>query len=271
MLTALTANNAKGIVATIPDVTGIPFFTTVGPQIKASLAAKGVPGMVALTGKGAARIQLARQGIKSPVTTRNTQGAPVDQPGGTLLFTLTAAPYAPLIGTATGKYWRELARTTNPGNPTLASAQLAQFMIGFQLDTTQLFGVSAGNPWPSALLLDNAEQAEVQAFTSTFNNHIKSQAAAKNLAVFDAFEYFNSIQPTYVNDQLLPKLSLNGVAYSPAFISGNLFSLDGVHPTPRGYAFIANEMIKAINKKYNTSIPTVDVTRYRAVLIPNGN
>jgi hypothetical protein len=58
------------------------------------------------------------------------------------------------------------------------------------------------------------------------------------------------------------------VAYSPAFITGNLFSLDGVHPTPRGYAIIANEMIKAINGKYQARIPTVDVTQYRAVLFP---
>ncbi|MDX5437011.1 MAG: SGNH/GDSL hydrolase family protein, partial [Pontibacter sp.] len=60
----------------------------------------------------------------------------------------------------------------------------------------------------------------------------------------------------------------DGVAYSPAFITGNLFSLDGVHPTPRGYAIIANEVIKAINSKYNSSVPQTDITQYRAVLLP---
>ena len=43
------------------------------------------------------------------------------------------------------------------------------------------------------------------------------------------------------------------------FASGNLFSLDGVHPTPRGYAVVANEFIRVINayltRHYSHSSP----------------
>lgn len=243
IINALTANGAKGIVATIPDVTGIPFFTTVGPTIKSLLNTAGVPGMVALTRKGSTRIPFTTSQIK-------------DATGGTILFPLTSSAYLPLLGQRTGKYWRDLARQAAPGNPTLA---LSNILVNHQVDTTQMFGVSLGNPWPSALLLDPAEQKDVNDATLSFNAVLKAKAEEKGLAIFDAYTYFNSIQGGF---------SQNGVAYSPAFITGNLFSLDGVHLTPRGYAIVANEMIKAINAKYNSRIPTVDITLYRAILFP---
>jgi lysophospholipase L1-like esterase len=248
LVNTLTANNTKGIAATIPDVTGIPFFNTVGPQVKALLTARSVPGMVALTKNTRNRVIIPTPQIK-------------DAAGGAVLFTLTSAAYAPLIGQPTGKYWRDLAKSQNPANWQL---QLAGYLLNFAIDSTQAFGVSSGNPMPSALLLDEVEINEVRTATNNFNTVIRNQAQAKNLALFDAHAFFNSIQ--LQNGQ--PTLNMNGVAYSPAFITGNLFSLDGVHPTPRGYAIIANEMIKAINGKYQARIPTVDVTQYRAVLFP---
>lgn len=242
MVNALSANNTEGIVATIPDVRAVPFFTTVGPTFKASLPA-AVPAVVVLTKNTPTRKVVPKSDIK-------------DANGGTTLFTLTAAPYLPLVGTATGKYWRDLARSQSPSNPNVA---LVQYLTAFQIDTTKMFGLSGENPFPSALVLDADEQAEIATATTAFNNIIKAQAASKNLAVFDAYAFFNGIQSGFM---------LNGVAYSPAFITGNLFSLDGVHPTQRGYAIIANEMIRAINAKYGSTIPTVDVTQFRAVLIP---
>ena len=35
--------------------------------------------------------------------------------------------------------------------------------------------------------------------------------------------------------------------------TGGAFSLDGVHPTARGYAFIANEFMKAIDVTYGSN------------------
>lgn len=243
MMDVLTRNEAKGLVMTIPDVTSIPFFTTVGPTVKATLQANNVPGMVALTGSGNTRIQFLTTDIQSGKA-------------GSVLFTLTSSAYAGLIGRPTGKYWRDLAKQTNPSNPTL---QLAGLLLNYGIDTTQAFGVSGGNPWPSALLLDAAEQGNVQTSTTTFNNIIKTEAQQHNVAVFDVNAYFNSIKNGFRIDE---------VNYSPAFITGNLFSLDGVHPNSRGYAILANEMIREINKKYNAQVPTVNVTNYRTVVFP---
>ena len=246
VLNALTSNGAKGLVATIPEVNAVPFFNTVGPTVKQVLVASSAPGMIAMTGD-----QNSKARILIPTTT--IKGAD----GGTVLFPLTAAPYAPLINQRTGKFWRDAYKQLNPGGPAIG---LSLLLANYQIDTTKTFGTSTENPWPSLLLLDNTELALIKTNTDFFNSHIKVEAAARGLAVFDSNIYFNSIQGGFTK---------HIVTYSPVFISGNLFSLDGVHPTPRGYAFVASEMIKAINSQYGSTLPTVDETQYRDVLFPN--
>jgi len=78
--------------------------------------------------------------------------------------------------------------------------------------------------------------------------------------VFDAY--------TFLNDIKQHGLVVDGVALSSAYISGGIFSLDGVHLTPRGYAIVANEFIKAINGKYGSSIPLTNVSDYNGVKFP---
>ena len=252
-LTALVASGAKGVVCTVPDVTGIPFFTTVGPIAKARLTAANSAGFVAITGAGNTR---------KPIATADIRGA---DGVGRQLFTLTASPYLGLLGVVTTKYWRDLAvsQVRNPAtggfNRTDYSIVLGGLYAGLQIDTTQAFG-SAGNPFPSTLLLDDLEQVSVAAATNSFNSTLIAAANARNLAVFDANTFFRSVATG--------GFTTNTVGNSAAFVSGNLFSLDGVHPTPRGYAVIANEMIKAINATYGAAVPRVDATSYRGVRFP---
>jgi lysophospholipase L1-like esterase len=96
--------------------------------------------------------------------------------------------------------------------------------------------------------------------TTELNTIITNTATSKGLAVFDANKFFDGV----VRNSLVS----NGVTNTAAFVAGNLFSLDGVHPTPRGYAVIANEMIKSINAYYGASVPSVDVNNYRGVRFP---
>lgn len=245
LVVTLTSNGAKGVLATLPDVTLVPFFTTVGPTLKATLGANKIPGVVALTGSGNARLPIPATAIK-------------DANGGSVLFTLTSSPYLPLLGQPTGKYWRDLAKTNG--------APLAAIMGIYGIsDTTKMFGLSIENPLPSSFLLDDSELASVKTATDGFNQIIKDAAGRHNLALFDVNPFFISIQP--VNGQA--QLVIDAVNYTPGFISGNIFSLDGVHLTPRGYAIVANEFIRRINTTYNAKIPTVNVNAYNAVLFPN--
>lgn len=243
VLDALTAGGAKGVVATIPDVTGIPFFTTVGPTFKATLVKNSVPGIVAFTG---AAPGAATSGNRKQIATTDIR----DGSGGRQLFTLTSSPFLGLLGRPTGAPWRAL----------VPRASLAAYLAGYAIDTTAAFGASAGNPFPSAYILDDAEQVLVANATTSFNSALTTAANSRNLAVFDANSFFRNVAAYgYATD---------AANNSAAYLSGNLFSLDGVHPTPKGYAVIANEMLRVINAKYGSTFQAVNANGYRGVVFP---
>jgi lysophospholipase L1-like esterase len=249
VVNALTANGAKGLVSTIPDVTNIPFFTTVGPGFRATLPVGTTVYATtgpAFTGAPLTRITIARDDIR-------------DATGGKQLFTLTASPYVALFGrTNNGKAWRDVYNQAKASLP--PTVNLAVFLAASGIDTTKAFGATPQNPIPSTLVLDDAEQALVRTATNAFNAAIVAKANEKGLAIFDSNAFFSQIAAN--------GFAINGTNNSAGFISGNLFSLDGVHPTPRGYAVIANEMIRAINAKYGSTLQSVDPNAYRAVIFP---
>jgi len=138
---------------------------------------------------------------------------------------------------------------------TLSSANVIGVPNAAQLP----YGLHPGNPIESKWVLDTDEAATVTDFTNAYNATIKSVAAAKGLAVMDAYALLREYGAGKV---------VNGANLNAAFITGNLFSLDGIHLTPLGYSIIANAFIKSINSTYNSSIPIVDVTKYRGVKFP---
>ena len=248
VLDALTAGGAKGLVTTIPDVIGIPFFTTVGPVFKATLVANNVPGAVILTG---AAIGGPASGNRKQIGTADIR----DASGGRQLFTLTSSPILGFFGRPSGAPWRYLIAQAG-----LPKAALTPTLAAFGVDTTAAFGASALNPIPSAFVLDDVEQGLTATATNAFNSALIAAANARNLAVFDANLFFKSVAANGI--------ATNAVNNTASYLSGNLFSLDGVHPTPRGYSVIANEMLKAINAKYGSSFQGVNPTTYRGVVFP---
>jgi len=122
------------------------------------------------------------------------------------------------------------------------------------------YGLTPYTPIENQYVLDANEVALTQDYVQYYNATIKSVAAAKGLAVFDAYTFLNNIkQHGLVED---------GISLSSNYISGGIFSLDGVHLTPRGYAIVANEFIKAINAKYGSTIPLTNVSEYSGVKFP---
>jgi lysophospholipase L1-like esterase len=213
--------NAKIVVATIPDVKAIPFFTTVGPKIAASLITAGNLSLYyqthATTGMGNATTKLT-DATKS-------------------LIPLTASTYAPYIGAATGKWYKD------KGIPVVSP-----------IDTTKPFGVHPQNPWPDALILDSAEIVTAANAITAFNATIASVAASHSasVAVFDANALFTGIVANGYNT--------GAEKLTASYISGGLFSLDGVHPSSKGHGVLANEIIKVINAKWGTGIPLVNIS-----------
>ena len=124
-------------------------------------------------------------------------------------------------------------------------------------------GISAGTavPLEDKYVLTQKEVAKVITATKAYNTALQDIANAKGLALVDA----NS---KMVELSSVSGIQWDGVKYTATFVTGGAFSLDGVHLTGRGYAVIANEFIKAINKKYQSNLPLVNANSYSGVTFP---
>jgi hypothetical protein len=109
-----------------------------------------------------------------------------------------------------------------------------------------------GNPLPDAVVLSASETGNLQTTVDAYNTAIRAEAAARGAALVD----LNGLL-AQANASGLP---FQGHDYTTDFITGGLFSLDGVHPTDLAHGFIANAMIDAVNAAFGASISPVDLS-----------
>ena len=55
---------------------------------------------------------------------------------------------------------------------------------------------------------------------------------------------------------------VGGIHLTSDFLTGGIFSYDGIHPTDLGYAIVANEWIEVINQQAGGSLPLVDLSPF---------
>ncbi|MEY4071160.1 MAG: hypothetical protein RL721_1774 [Candidatus Eisenbacteria bacterium] len=113
---------------------------------------------------------------------------------------------------------------------------------------------SNGQPLPESVILRASEVTLAQAEIDQINAVVDSVAARPFVAKVDIHDYFADIA---VNG-----LRIGANDYTTDFITGGLFSLDGVHPNPLGYALMANRMIEAVNARFGCTIPRVNPAQY---------
>jgi lysophospholipase L1-like esterase len=193
IVAALRGTGATVIAANLPDVTTIPFVTTIRPYVT-----NPTTGEPLLTAAGA-RIPLL--GPRGPLTEDT-------------FVTLAASVL--------------LAR--GDGIPAAAGGR--------------------GTPLPDEVLLDPAEVAVIRTRVNDNNQAIREICQSAGVAVLDVNGLLREIATTGRN--------VGGVVLTSAFLSGGVFSYDGVHPTDLGYALVANEWIRAINAGGGT-LPEVDL------------
>lgn len=109
----------------------------------------------------------------------------------------------------------------------------------------------SGLPLSDSSVLDAGEIATITARVAAYNNIIRTVANEKGAALVDVNAQFNAVA--------LHGLPVGGLTYTSSFLTGGLFSYDGVHPTAFGYAYLANLFIDAINSKYSGNIPEVNL------------
>ena len=232
---ALAATGAKVVIGNIPEVTAIPFFTTVGPGVAQKLASLNIAGMY---------YQQHGQynGTVLPVSALANYS---------VLMTLLGSNYTSYLGIPSGKFYKD------------NSVDISPLIAAGILDTNQVFGLHPKNPWPDALILDADEITTAKNATAAFNASISAIAAAKGFGLVNFNSIFNQIRANDASGGT----SYDGISFTTTFVTGGLFSLDGVHPTSRGQGIIANEFIKVINAKWGISIPLVNVSLIPGSLI----
>jgi lysophospholipase L1-like esterase len=225
----LASTGAKVVVANIPDVTTIPFFTTVGPQFVQTLQGTGVQGFY---------YQKHGELVAS-------QGAITQLSDYSILFTLLSQSYLAYFGQPSGKFYRD-------NNVDISI--LIQLGI---LDTTKAFGADPLNPIPDALVLDSNEIQTAVNATNAFNSYIA--AAVNKYASQFALVNVNALLKNIRASDASGGTDFGGINFSTTFVTGGIFSLDGIHPTAQGKAILANEFLKTINSKFNANYKLIDI------------
>lgn len=110
-----------------------------------------------------------------------------------------------------------------------------------------------GTPLPDAVIVTPAEIATLTQRIADYNTAIIAAAAKRNIPVADIKGLF---------DRFAAGLSVGPFHLTSDYITGGIFSLDGIHLSDIGYTLFANEYIKAINSGYGTHIPLASVAQF---------
>ena len=127
------------------------------------------------------------------------------------------------------------------------------------------WGSNTLKPLEDKYVLDAIEIGEINkainglGATIGYNKILKNVATQYNLVYVDVNAFYKSMQAGII---------FNNVTYSPKYISGGAFSLDGINLNAKGNALVANECIQAINLKFGSSIPLADVNSYKGIIFP---
>ena len=254
----------KGVIANIPNVTSIPFFTTVpynaaplnetyAATYNAELVGKLKPVLTAL-GQGD-RLKTLVVGQNPLLIKDETLTDLSSQITAVLTRNGVPAALASFIGTTYG----QARHTTSEDLILLSTKPVINTDVANVSEPFNKLGITY--PLEDKHVLTKSEVTQVQTATNAYNTQIKALAEAYGLAFVDANAKMVELGKN-------SGIQYNGVNYSTTFVTGGSFSLDGVHLTGKGYAVIANEFIKAINAKYKSNLHQVNPNNYSGVKFP---
>ncbi len=241
----------KGVLVNIPDVSTIPFFTTV-PYNAIPLTSGDVAMLAPLAaGYNAVLAGLVPGTISQAEADRRQLSFTIGQNpiliiDETLVDISGSLPPAPSPLSVLGQ-----ARPATADDFILLTA-----LPKIGVDAGGFYGISV--PMADLDVLIPSEINAIETARQAYNATIKAAADGDpDLVLFDAAAKVEELNTT-------------GILYgsggiSSTFVQGGGFSLDGVHPTARGYAVIANEIIKVINQGFGANIPPVDPGQYTTV------
>jgi lysophospholipase L1-like esterase len=104
-----------------------------------------------------------------------------------------------------------------------------------------------GRPLPEDVILSQSDISKLKSLVAVYNETIAKVAAKYGAALIDFHHLFAEIKSK--------GYAVGGKTFSLDFPLGGLVSSDGIHPTSLGYAIIANEYIRGINRAFGYRIP----------------
>lgn len=271
--------NLKGVVATIPNVVTIPFFTTVKynaiPLTQESVTSltagfagfnqviSAIQGNAALmTNFGLNTDDLQARKVTYTVSSTNPiliNDESLTDLGGVFDYLLSIGQIpTPELRAALAVY-----EQSRPAKSTDLICLPAGSVLGTLVggNPAAVNGVSI--PLADKYVLIPTEINEIVDRVSTYNTFIRGLADGSNrLALADV----NVSLTTLVTQRLQ---FIDGVNLTPNFAPPTgIFSEDGVHPNNRGSAYIANIFIDGINAEFGATVPKVKLSRFSGTLLP---
>ncbi len=237
IVTTLTSGGAKGVVLNIPYITSLPYFTTIPYDAVPLDAATATQLNTGFASYNTALDYLASISV-------------IPQAEADMRKVVYAAGQNPVL------IMDETLTDLTGINPALVSMRPATANDLIILSAKSFIGTLAvpGNPatvngvavpLADKWVLLPSEQQEIATAIDAYNVTIKNMADANGLAFVDANQLMQTVGSTGV--------SFDSFTMTDQYIFGGLFSLDGIHPTARGNAFISNEILKAIDATYGSN------------------
>lgn len=280
LVSTLTSGGAKGVVTNVPYITDLPHFTTVphnpltpdnpsfGPliptlngvfgQINQVFAFLQVPERSIVFSETDASAVVIKDETLTDLSAQMT-GVFMASPTFPLFVQSLGLPAeaAPLVATLLGNAYGQVRQATADDLFVLPSSSVIGTINEESMETLMGFGLSPelaaqfsaeGITYPleDKWVLLPTEQGEIKTATDAYNATIENVASSnQNVALVD----LNSI----LDEASTTGISYNNFTLSTNLVTGGAVSLDGIHLTARGYAFMANKFLEAIDDAFGSN------------------
>lgn len=270
----LSANTlSKGVIATFPNIFAMPHFTSVAwnPVTMDATTAAGANSGYA----GYNAILNALKGAPFNLSAAEVDARKITFAEGANGFVIedeTLTDYGPYFDGLLGANMitpeqraalvpLEQVRMTKQGDiiPLATGSVLGTLAVPGNPASVRGVGVPLGDQYA----LIPSEIVAIETARQAFNTTIRNAASANaRLALADVDAAFNAFVGAKAAVQ-------NGVTLTPNINPPTgIYSEDGLHPNTRGYAFIGNIFIDAINAKFGASVPKINVAQFSATGLP---
>ena len=253
MVSALTANGAKGVVANVPYITDLANFTTVPYN--------AIPLDAATAGQLNGAFAAYNVGLQQVLDLKNANLLPAQVLPLLVNYDQAEVDRRQVVFVAGQNAVLMLDENLSnlaPINPGLTNMRQATADDLLLLASSTVLGTTVGGnpqlingvsvPLADEWVLTPEEQAAIKTATDAYNTTIAAVAASNsNIALVD----FKGVLA-----EASTGIMFDNYTMTTSLVTGGLVSLDGVHLTARGYALMANKILAAMDVEFGSNFTT---------------